>query len=346
MNGGGSNTGWSRDENNTFESALVVFQEDSPDRWESIAGFLPGKSPADVLAHYEILVADVADIEAGNVEVPDYPQFPEAGPSRSNRSLCKRTKGVPWTIEEHRLFLQGIDIYGRSNWREITRNLLQGRLTSQVASHAQKFFKRKANRKKDGMRASIHDITTVSECDALLEGRSNDAATATTFATAIPGQSPSLTLFDASASSQGRSNNVATATAVTGAYARFSPSLNTFDASASSQGRSNNVATATAVTGAYARFSPSLNTFDASASSQGRSNNVATATAVTGAYARFSPSLNTFDASASSQGRSNNVATATAVTGAYARFSPSLNTFDASASSQERGQGYSPFNSN
>ncbi|KAL1540247.1 hypothetical protein AAHA92_24628 [Salvia divinorum] len=166
-------------------------------------------------------VADVGAIEAGNVEVPDYLEFPDAGPSRSNRSLCKRTKGVPWTIAEHRLFLQGIDMYGQSNWRGITRNLLPGRLPSQVASHAQKFFKRKKNGKKDGMRASIHDITTVSECDVLLEGRSNDAATATTTATAIPGQSPSLTIFDASASSQGRSNNVATA--VIGAYARPSP---------------------------------------------------------------------------------------------------------------------------
>ena len=97
---------WSWDEDKTFENALVTFPEHSPDRWENIARLFPEKSLDDILVHYEILVADVAAIEAGDVEIPDYPDFPEAGPSRSNRSLCERKKGESWSVEEHKYVIR------------------------------------------------------------------------------------------------------------------------------------------------------------------------------------------------------------------------------------------------
>ncbi|GAB2280305.1 hypothetical protein Dimus_014946 [Dionaea muscipula] len=50
-----------------------------------------------------------------------------------------------WTEDEHKLFLVGLDIYGRGNWKRISEEIVRSRIASQVASHAQKFsssFKR------------------------------------------------------------------------------------------------------------------------------------------------------------------------------------------------------------
>jgi len=45
-----------------------------------------------------------------------------------------------WTVEEHRLFLQGIEQYGEG-WNEIG-NLIQSRTVVQIRTHAQKYFKK------------------------------------------------------------------------------------------------------------------------------------------------------------------------------------------------------------
>ncbi|KAJ1694560.1 hypothetical protein LUZ63_011258 [Rhynchospora breviuscula] len=69
----------------------------------------------------------------------------------------KSNKGQPWSMEEHELFLYGMQKYGRGKWRRICRELLKTRTPTQVASHAQKYFNRPktpSNRR----RSSIHDI--------------------------------------------------------------------------------------------------------------------------------------------------------------------------------------------
>ncbi|KAH6805736.1 Duplicated homeodomain-like superfamily protein [Perilla frutescens var. frutescens] len=170
---GGKNTAaWSWVDDKIFEDALVKFPEGVVNRWEKIAGCLAGKSIDDVILHYEKLVYDVGQIESGLIEVPNYSELTEtetrgggmSSSSSGKRSQYERKKGKPWTVEEHMLFLRGLEIYGKSDWRSISRNVVISRLPSQVASHAQKYFNRLKSSKKERKRSSIHDITRVSDC--------------------------------------------------------------------------------------------------------------------------------------------------------------------------------------
>ncbi|KAK4797767.1 hypothetical protein SAY86_030093 [Trapa natans] len=58
------------------------------------------------------------------------------------RSQEMRKKAIPWTEEEHRLFLLGLERLGRGDWRGISRYFVKTRTPTQVASHAQKYFLR------------------------------------------------------------------------------------------------------------------------------------------------------------------------------------------------------------
>ena len=66
---------------------------------------------------------------------------------------------------KNRLFLLGLDKYGKGDWRSISRNFVVTRTPTQVASHAQKYFIRLNSMNKDRRRSSIHDITSVGNGD-------------------------------------------------------------------------------------------------------------------------------------------------------------------------------------
>ncbi|KAM7256611.1 hypothetical protein ACFE04_012352 [Oxalis oulophora] len=171
-----ANTEWTAAENKMFENALAIHDMDGPDRWHKVATMIPGKTVSDVIRQYEELEVDVTNIEAGLIPIPagcyttkpftlDY-QVAYDGNKRcltARPTDHERKKGVPWTEEEHKLFLIGLKKYGKGDWRNISRNIVMTRTPTQVASHAQKYFIRQQvpARGKDKRRSSIHDMTTV-----------------------------------------------------------------------------------------------------------------------------------------------------------------------------------------
>ncbi|XP_044491009.1 transcription factor SRM1-like [Mangifera indica] len=186
----GSSSVWTKEQDKAFENALATYPEDASDRWEKIVSDIPGKTLDEIKHHYELLVDDVNDIESGCVPVPSYNSSSDGSTghggdegtgkkgshyghynnesnhgSKSSRSDQERRKGIAWTEDEHRLFLLGLDKYGKGDWRSISRNFVVTRTPTQVASHAQKYFIRLNSMNKDRRRSSIHDITSVSNGD-------------------------------------------------------------------------------------------------------------------------------------------------------------------------------------
>ncbi|XP_020592390.1 transcription factor MYBS3-like [Phalaenopsis equestris] len=69
----------------------------------------------------------------------------------------EKRKGVPWSEEEHRAFLAGLEKLGKGDWCGISRNFVITRTPTQVASHAQKYFLRQNSPVKKKRRSSLFD---------------------------------------------------------------------------------------------------------------------------------------------------------------------------------------------
>ncbi|CAN8312532.1 unnamed protein product [Cochlearia groenlandica] len=93
----------------------------------------------------------VAAVSAGYASANDAVQIPSGG---------NRKRGVPWTENEHKRFLLGLQKVGKGDWKGISRNFVKSRTPTQVASHAQKYFLRRTNLNRRRRRSSLFDITT------------------------------------------------------------------------------------------------------------------------------------------------------------------------------------------
>ncbi|KAA0055196.1 transcription factor MYB1R1 [Cucumis melo var. makuwa] len=89
-----------------------------------------------------------------------YASADDAVPNSGGNRERERKRGVPWTEEEHKLFLLGLQKVGKGDWRGISRNFVKTRTPTQVASHAQKYFLRRSNLNRRRRRSSLFDITT------------------------------------------------------------------------------------------------------------------------------------------------------------------------------------------
>jgi len=154
-----------------FETHLAEYWHE-PDRCSKIAMHLPGKDAGAVQRRFKLLEDDIRSIEAGRVPLPNYEGAGEGKGSKKKASDQERRKGIPWTEEEHRLFLLGLAKFGKGDWRSISRSFVISRTPTQVASHAQKYFIRlQQMNKKDKKRSSIHDITSVGTSSLPITGQ-------------------------------------------------------------------------------------------------------------------------------------------------------------------------------
>ncbi|XP_044469112.1 transcription factor SRM1-like [Mangifera indica] len=126
---------WSREEDELFETAIAQLNFLSLDHlFQHIAWKMPRKTLSEIKQHFFILVEDLHLIESNAVPLPNYKTC-------GNKTIGHpRKRRVPWNSEEHKLFLEGPEKYGKGDWKSISRYCVVTRTPSQVASHAQKYF--------------------------------------------------------------------------------------------------------------------------------------------------------------------------------------------------------------
>lgn len=70
--------GWTREEEKAFENGIAMHWRDgfAEQSWTKIASLVPSKSIQELKHHYQLLLDDIAAIEAGNVPLPNYNTAP------------------------------------------------------------------------------------------------------------------------------------------------------------------------------------------------------------------------------------------------------------------------------
>lgn len=144
-------------QNKAFEMALAIHFH-SPNRCTAIADTLgwPVEQIQRAIAQLE---ADITVAERqGAACMVSASQAKRPKPDPVAGGQADQRKGVPWSAEEHRLFLLGLSKFGKGSWRSISRQFVLTRTPTQVASHAQKYFLRLSSGRREKRRASIHDM--------------------------------------------------------------------------------------------------------------------------------------------------------------------------------------------
>lgn len=115
---------WNPDDDKLYEDALKEFPEEDDNRWEKIAGQVPGKSPHDIKAHFEDLFVDSilldvpyneanadpidhpidTEISLGHIEASVQSDDSSKLSSRSSSEVVNN-QSYHWIEEEHRYYL-------------------------------------------------------------------------------------------------------------------------------------------------------------------------------------------------------------------------------------------------
>ncbi|KAI3711570.1 hypothetical protein L1987_70109 [Smallanthus sonchifolius] len=88
----------------------------------------------------------------------------------------ERKKGLPWSEDEHRRFLAGLEKLGKGDWRGISISFVTTRTPTQVASHAQKYFLRQASLVKKNRRSSLFDFVRGKSIKNALQNQENNCS--------------------------------------------------------------------------------------------------------------------------------------------------------------------------
>ncbi|KAK1355833.1 Duplicated homeodomain-like superfamily protein [Heracleum sosnowskyi] len=149
--------GWTFKDNKFYEKVMEESEDSGSEAFiERVAVLMPWKTIASIKLHHQILMEDLNWIKSSNGE------FEEQVKEHTSRP---KKRGVPWTMEEHWSFVMGLDIYGKGDWKNISRYFVTSRTPTQVASHAQKFMKRQQKTGAEKHRTTIKDIQCLC-CDS------------------------------------------------------------------------------------------------------------------------------------------------------------------------------------
>ncbi|CAK9139367.1 unnamed protein product [Ilex paraguariensis] len=163
-------TEFTNGEKQQSENVSIEFGTNSVSSFPDVASLKSGKSILKTKRHSEI--GYKLDHHHGEPMNPLITEVNVAS-SAARRATCRKPL-THWTEEEHELFLMGIEMYGRGQWKKISETYLLTRTPSQISSHAQSHFKR--NRKKN---LRTINFLEVDNCTTSQTSKPNKSSTST-----------------------------------------------------------------------------------------------------------------------------------------------------------------------
>ncbi|XP_074341328.1 transcription factor SRM1-like [Apium graveolens] len=167
--------GWTFKDNKLYEDTMEEFEDyGSVAFFQRVALLMPWKTMESIKLHHQILMEELKWIKSSNGEfediiIEDSVDFEdivredimtegEVKQQANQQTSRPKKRGIAWTMEEHWAFMRGLEVCGKGDWKNISQFFVSSRTPTQVASHAQKFFKRMEKTEAEKSRTTINDI--------------------------------------------------------------------------------------------------------------------------------------------------------------------------------------------